>query len=392
MSTRGGRWKAVRPSWVFGRRAREQDDSLSRVAGDAHPGAEEAETASTVGGSRSRSWVGALVVLLLGVAIAGACGYGIARIHGDAAERRKLQALLSQLETAAWQQSALEWQAVAEQRLSPAIDQERREVDAAAQRLVEQLMVLDSVSSHAQAVRDRFNSYDAAVDEEFALLTKGRVAEAEEVDEQRVDPAFARLDEALATASRRYGALAEQATRRAGLGTQLILLAAAIVIAALVWGVQRARSQAVQRRAYEALQHQALHDGLTGLPNRTLLRDRTGQAIRLADRELTPAALLLIDLDRFKEVNDTLGHHYGDQLLVQVGERLRAGLRKVDTVARLGGDEFAVLLPKIPHCQRGGGRQEAAGRLGGAVHPGRASPRRRGQHRGCPLSRPCQQP
>ena len=66
-------------------------------------------------------------------------------------------------------------------------------------------------------------------------------------------------------------------------------------------------------------ERQALHDGL---PNRTLLRDRTGQAIRQADRELVPAALALIDLDRFKEVNDTLGHHYGDQLLVQVGQRL----------------------------------------------------------------------
>jgi len=94
-------------------------------------------------------------------------------------------------------------------------------------------------------------------------------------------------------------------------------------------------------------QHQALHDALTGLPNRALLGDRIGQAIRQADREMVPAALLLLDLDRFKDVNDTLGHHYGDQLLVQVGQRLQAALRESDTVARLGGDEFAVLLPRI---------------------------------------------
>ncbi len=102
-----------------------------------------------------------------------------------------------------------------------------------------------------------------------------------------------------------------------------------------------------RKRLAEQLHHQAFHDPLTGLPNRTLLHDRTDQAIRGADRELTPAALLLLDLDRFKEVNDTLGHHYGDQLLTLVGERLRGTLREVDTVARLGGDEFAVLLPKI---------------------------------------------
>ena len=93
--------------------------------------------------------------------------------------------------------------------------------------------------------------------------------------------------------------------------------------------------------------HQALHDGLTGLPNRALFADRVEQATRTADRELQPAALLLLDLDRFKDVNDTLGHHQGDVLLTQVAARLVAALRRVDTVARLGGDEFAMLLPGV---------------------------------------------
>ncbi|HJW60610.1 MAG TPA: diguanylate cyclase, partial [Actinomycetota bacterium] len=108
-----------------------------------------------------------------------------------------------------------------------------------------------------------------------------------------------------------------------------------------------------------------MHDALTGLPNRTLLRDRLGQAIRQADRELVPAALLLLDLDRFKEVNDTLGHHYGDQLLVQVGERLQTALRQADTVARLGGDEFAVLLPRM---ETGEGAVVVAKKLQAALH------------------------
>jgi diguanylate cyclase (GGDEF)-like protein len=96
-----------------------------------------------------------------------------------------------------------------------------------------------------------------------------------------------------------------------------------------------------------ASSHQALHDSLTGLPNRELFADRVGQALRTADRELQPAALLLLDLDRFKDVNDTLGHHHGDQLLCEVGARLQEALRQVDTVARLGGDEFGVLVPGV---------------------------------------------
>jgi len=100
-----------------------------------------------------------------------------------------------------------------------------------------------------------------------------------------------------------------------------------------------------RKEAEEALRRQALHDVLTGLPNRALLHDRLAQALHAAGRDNTGLALLLIDLDGFKMINDTLGHHQGDLLLREVGARLRAVLRERDTVARLGGDEFAALLP-----------------------------------------------
>jgi diguanylate cyclase len=107
------------------------------------------------------------------------------------------------------------------------------------------------------------------------------------------------------------------------------------------------RDVSERKQLERELTRQAFSDHLTGLPNRALLRDRTEQAIRLAGRHGLVAALLLLDLDRFKEVNDTLGHHHGDLLLQQVAERLRGRLRASDTVARLGGDEFAVLLPNV---------------------------------------------
>ena len=93
----------------------------------------------------------------------------------------------------------------------------------------------------------------------------------------------------------------------------------------------------------EAIQYQALHDPLTSLPNRTLFADRLQQALLAGERSGTQFGILLIDLDRFKEVNDTLGHQDGDQMLQEVAARLRSTLRESDTVARLGGDEFAIL-------------------------------------------------
>jgi diguanylate cyclase (GGDEF)-like protein len=91
-------------------------------------------------------------------------------------------------------------------------------------------------------------------------------------------------------------------------------------------------------------EHLALHDMLTGLPNRRLFQDRLASAVERARRTGTQAALLVLDLDRFKQVNDTLGHHMGDLLLQQVASVFSSRVRRSDTVARTGGDEFSVIL------------------------------------------------
>ena len=103
------------------------------------------------------------------------------------------------------------------------------------------------------------------------------------------------------------------------------------------------RDLSEQKAQTEALEYQTLHDVLTSLPNRTLLIDRLHQAILTASRQGKSAAVLIMDVDGFKEVNDTYGHHVGDQLLQQIAQRMEGLLRGSDTVARLSGDEFAIL-------------------------------------------------
>jgi diguanylate cyclase (GGDEF)-like protein len=129
-----------------------------------------------------------------------------------------------------------------------------------------------------------------------------------------------------------------------------VLLAAGIglsgLLAALVFvlGTGRVRALELVRQRTGELRHQALHDGLTGLANRVLIMDRIEQLLARNRRAGTDPAVLFIDLDEFKKVNDTLGHLVGDQLLVAVADRLRSTLRDADTIGRMGGDEFIVLI------------------------------------------------
>jgi diguanylate cyclase (GGDEF)-like protein/PAS domain S-box-containing protein len=106
-----------------------------------------------------------------------------------------------------------------------------------------------------------------------------------------------------------------------------------------------------RRTMEEQIRRMAHFDALTNLPNRILLMDRLEQALAISQRNHSKTSVIFMDLDHFKEINDSLGHHVGDMLLQQVAERIRGALREVDTVSRLGGDEFVMVLPELRHTE-----------------------------------------
>jgi diguanylate cyclase (GGDEF)-like protein len=200
------------------------------------------------------------------------------------------------------------------------------------------------------------------VDEIATAVTAWRVAVRRELDLFRTDRAAA-VAVALSAnrdARKAYEALFQQAIAQAqrdldlsvhradqaatSTKRYLLLLFLSFVLVALMAAAMVIRHQKLRHQS-ALYRHQTQHDTLTGLPNRALFAERLGQALAQPGRTEPAMAVMLIDLDRFKEVNATLGHRHGDLLLQEIGPRLQAVLRAPDTVARLGGDEFAVLLP-----------------------------------------------
>ncbi|WP_248795515.1 EAL domain-containing protein [Pseudomonas sp. MWU13-2105] len=139
---------------------------------------------------------------------------------------------------------------------------------------------------------------------------------------------------------------------RAAAGSLLLVLLASL-LSRMNWQLAQSRLRAAEAKvAYaERVEYLAYHDGLTALPNRSLFSKLLSQNISEARRYHRQLAVLFLDLDRFKYINDTLGHHAGDQLLQEVAVRLKACLRAGDTVARLGGDEFVILLPELSEAK-----------------------------------------
>jgi diguanylate cyclase (GGDEF)-like protein len=230
----------------------------------------------------------------------------------------------------------------------------RARFDSTAAALVTALeLVRNSGDAKDRAVVDKVlaqhGGYIDAINSMFSEVDRGNAALTLKIDSEDVDPVFGSIETAvLEAAAARHDAFLAQVTRLHHLQALIrwltpLVFITGLVLAALLASITRGHRRLLVFERTQAV-HDSLHDALTGLPNRTLLARRCALALH-ADRDVgTRSALLLIDLDRFKEINDTFGHQHGDELLRQVGARLATAVRDVDTVARLGGDEFGVLV------------------------------------------------
>lgn len=204
----------------------------------------------------------------------------------------------------------------------------------------------------ASRVSAAHQDYRSSISRLFDAVDRRDTSLALKIDSNEVDPKFVAIAEAVHSAdgSHHETSLSQLTQLRhleelQGWLTPWVFLLG-LLLALATASVTRGHRRLLDEERRRAL-HRSLHDALTGLPNRTLLFERCRRALAAARHTGKTAGLLLIDMDRFKEINDTFGHHYGDELLKQVGARLRSVLTGGDTIARLGGDEFAVLLPDV---------------------------------------------
>ncbi|HWS34168.1 MAG TPA: bifunctional diguanylate cyclase/phosphodiesterase, partial [Actinoplanes sp.] len=201
----------------------------------------------------------------------------------------------------------------------------------------------------ATLLRADHAAYLSSVIRMFDAVDAGDPATVESIDATQTDPAFSRISDVITTASARHAETADDAlnhlqqiedsvfvTTIAGFGAGLALVAVFLIVA-------NNYQKALLRQTADN-RHRETHDPLTGLPNRTLLIERLQETIDRAPEDISTAVIVL-DLDRFRDVNDTLGNECGDELLRQTAQRTRSVVRSSDLVSRISGDEFALLVP-----------------------------------------------
>ena len=328
-----------------------------KAAASTHPSL-DASTDSAAGAGRSDRTRAQIATYGLGVVLLAVSLFAIwssvstSRLGGEAIESSILADHYAEARAAVAEEESLE----RKYRLEPGPEVRKRH-DAAGDRLKAALALVardGAAEDRATAVQvlGAHAAYLESVHGLFAAADRGDTAAILRIDNDETDPKFEVIESAIEKASdlhhqeaiRALGELKVRETFNSR-ATPVVFLLGFALVALFSNVLRRTRLQLEQQR--QRAVHDALHDALTGLPNRTLFSDRFVQALRQGRREHSATGLLVIDLDRFKEVNDTLGHHYGDRLLMQIGARLAGTLREVDTIARLGGDEFAVLLPSV---------------------------------------------
>ncbi|MDQ1706090.1 MAG: hypothetical protein QOF18_2456 [Frankiaceae bacterium] len=244
------------------------------------------------------------------------------------------------------------------------VAEDRTVHDQAADALRRTLLAIAGDESHTRAdaqsvktllaVHDRYQDLSYRL---FQLVDQGRTTAANSLARVQIAPLLDGLIADLQRLEERHHLTAVTELRLANRGGALLQVGTPLIMGLTL--LLLAAFALVTRNYRRTVERQALNDALTDLPNRRLFADRVAHALSAAQRTDDEPVVMLLDLDRFKEVNDTLGHHYGDQLLIELAGRLTRLLRPTDTVARLGGDEFALLLPD-------GGRDagtEVAGRI-----------------------------
>jgi diguanylate cyclase (GGDEF)-like protein len=287
------------------------------------------------------------VTLLLGLV-----AYSNLALHRRDAAASETNRLLGQLDLLLHEESSLLWRALAD-RSAPV--QVARQLGALRTRERSILQARELRGPVRRRLADKVDRYHQVLDRELAMLAVNRTADALALERRATDPSFRELSRDIAAQAAAATARGRQAKQVADLTLGAALLVGAVMIGLLFRRSERAHRAVVRagaelleqerrvlrqsQQSQAVIKHQAQHDGLTKLPNRALFGERVARAVARGG-----SAVLFVDLDDFKRVNDSLGHAVGDALLITVAERLRACVRPDDTAARLGGDEFAVLL------------------------------------------------
>jgi diguanylate cyclase (GGDEF)-like protein len=274
------------------------------------------------------------------VVVAALSGFAITALRANADRARHVQGVVAELSADTQRISRVQWEATAQRRVGPELDAEHRLV----QRHIDRLL-LDYSRSGAQdgpQLGAQIRGYLRAVATELRLLDAGRVVESARFDRLTVDSSSRRLQQRLHQIGAAESSGAREAAGWADRGVIASLLLAALILIVLLSRVNGIRSAAARERNQD-LEAQALHDALTGLPNRRkLLIDLERELVRQDAGER--CVLILCDLDGFKAYNDTFGHPEGDLLLSRLGKSLARTVAPHGAAYRLGGDEFCALL------------------------------------------------